>query len=134
MSVVAAPVVAGAVSSINSVLNPTGPSPDTDTLVDHTPASIGRRSSRSDAVPVPSVSPATSSWRTTQSERLGEDHFSWQSRAYQVCAEAQGQDVVQEHDSVEQVTDVTSDEEAVSTDDTTNNRTKVGLRYFTPSN
>lgn len=132
LSAVPPVAIAGAVNSINSVLNPTGPSPDT--LVDHTPAS-GRRSSRSSAVPVaPSVSPATSSWRTTQSERLGEDHFSWQSRAYQVCAEAQGQDVVQEHDSVEQVTAVTPDEGAVHTDDSTNNRTKVSWRYFNPYN
>ncbi|KAF3401699.1 hypothetical protein F1880_010119 [Penicillium rolfsii] len=115
-------VVAGAVSSINSVLNPTGPSPDN--LVNHTPASA-RRSSKSSAVPVPpSVSPATSSWRTTQSERLGEDHFSWQSRAYQDCAEAQGQDVVQEHDPVEQNSAVTPNEEAAGTDDSTNNRSK----------
>ncbi|KAF7719146.1 Fungal Zn(2)-Cys(6) binuclear cluster domain-containing protein [Penicillium ucsense] len=35
------------------------------------------------------VSPANSSWRTTQSERLGEDHYSWQSRAYE---ETHGQD------------------------------------------
>jgi hypothetical protein len=127
-----APVV-GAISSIKSVLNPTGPSPDTP--VDHTPTSV-RRSSRSSAVPVtvPEVSPATSSWRTTQSERLGEDHFSWQSRAYQVCAEAQGQDVAQEHDSAEPGTSVIPDGEAVPTDDTTNNRTKVSVHYFISSN
>lgn len=56
-----------AVSSINSVLDPTGPSPDT--RIDQTSPSV-LRSSRSSAFPV-SVSPATSSWQTNQSERLG---------------------------------------------------------------
>lgn len=112
-----------AVSSINSVLNPTGPSPDTS--VDHTSPGA-RRNSRSSAIPGSSGSPATSSWRTTQSEKLGEDHFSWQSRAYQDCAEDQGQDVVQEHDAPEQETILTPDE-TVTTDDGTNNKTKVSV-------
>lgn len=112
-----------AVSSINSVLNPTGPSPDTS--VDHTSPSA-RRNSRSSAIPGSSESPATSSWRTTQSERLGEDHFSWQSRAYQDCAEDQGQDVVQEHDASEQEAILTPGE-TVTTDEATNNKTKVSV-------
>ena len=70
-----------------------------------------------------SASPATPSWRTTQSDRLGEDHFSWQSRAYE--EEAQGQEIVREGGTTEPAR-VVAPEEDVNTDDTTNDRAKVG--------
>lgn len=77
-----------------------------------------------------SASPATPSWRTTQSDRLGEDHFSWQSRAYQEEADAaQGQEIVREHDAVE-LARVVTPEEDVNTDDNTNDRAKVGTSIF----
>lgn len=108
-----------ALNSINSVLNPTGPSPDGPEQT----SPNARRSSRSSAVAGSSASPATPSWRTTQSDRLGEDHFSWQSRAYQ--EEAQDQEVVREGGTTEPARVVTPEED-VNTNDTTNDRAKVG--------
>ncbi|OQD78882.1 hypothetical protein PENANT_c074G08317 [Penicillium antarcticum] len=92
-------VALGVVSSINSVLNPTGPA--TDSLVGQISPSV-RCISRSAAIPGSTSSSASSSWRTNQSERLGEDHFSWQSRAYQESTAAHVQAVTPGHDLTKQ--------------------------------
>ncbi|KAJ5656713.1 hypothetical protein N7507_008663 [Penicillium longicatenatum] len=76
-------------STINSVLNPTGPAPRTLLGQDSPDA---RDATRSSALPGSSASPALSSSCTNKSERLGENHFSWQSRAYQESTAAQIQD------------------------------------------
>lgn len=104
-----------ALNPINAVLNPAGP--DSSSLVDQSSPNA-RRSLRSSAVAGSSASPATPSWRTTQSDRLGEDHFSWQSRAYQ-----------EEADAAEEARVVTPEED-VNTDDNTNDRTKVRYQLF----
>jgi hypothetical protein len=117
---------------ISSVLNPADPVPNNVT----SPASSrARRSSINPALPVSSVSPASSSWQKDRSERLGEDHFSWQSRAYQESTVAQGQDVGPGHSPNEQgalVTPVTHDEPEQAED--TANKTKVCIQLIGPSN
>ncbi|KAJ5474997.1 hypothetical protein N7539_008063 [Penicillium diatomitis] len=68
-----------------------GVSPSIISVDHHVSPSVGARSRKSavNGSNGSTVSPANSSWRTTQSERLGEDHYSWQSRAYE---ETHGQD------------------------------------------
>jgi len=116
-------VTPNAVISINSVLNPAGAV--LDNLVGLASTDV-RRASRNSAIQVSSVSPASSSWRTNHSERLGEDHFSWQSRAYQESTEAQIEEVVPDHSVTEQATAESPVilNEAVNTDGIAN-RTKV---------
>ncbi|KAJ5623683.1 hypothetical protein N7490_012288 [Penicillium lividum] len=107
----------GAVRFINSVPNSTGPSPDS--FVGQVSPGV-RGISRSSAIPGSASSPASSSWRTNQSERLGEDHFSWQSRAYQESTAAHFQAATSGHDVTEQGSAKTSmtPYEGVATDST----------------
>ncbi|KAJ5930864.1 hypothetical protein N7466_006357 [Penicillium verhagenii] len=102
-------------SSINSVLNPTVPIPANQ--VDQA-SPDSRRASKSSPIAASSVSQDSSSRRTNHSERLGEDHFSWQSRAYQESTEAHVQEVTPGQCGTEQVAIETSPDEIVTTDDT----------------
>ncbi|OQD63392.1 hypothetical protein PENPOL_c009G03361 [Penicillium polonicum] len=88
------PVAPDVVSSINSVLNPTVPT--ADHLLGQASPDV-RRMSRGSAIPGSSVSSDVVSTRTNRSERLGEDHFSWQSRAYEESTAAQVQEATHGH-------------------------------------
>ncbi|KAJ6178752.1 hypothetical protein N7519_009213 [Penicillium mononematosum] len=92
------PVAPDVVSSINSVLTPTVPT--ADHLVGQASADVGRMS-RSSAIPGSSVSTDVVSTRTNRSERLGEDHLSWQSRAYQESTAAQVEEATHGHSITE---------------------------------
>lgn len=112
----------GPVSSINSVLNPTALSPNS-------PLSISpgnKRPGEEACATGPLVSPAYS-WNAAQSERLGEDHFSWQSRAYQESAVAQGEEDHPTHRPGEEAL-VTPDEPDDSYD--TTNRCQVSIQLL----
>lgn len=122
------PVAPDVVSSINSVLNPTVPT--ADHLVGQASPDV-RRMSRSSAIPGSSVSSDVVSTRTNRSERLGEDHFSWQSRAYQESTAAQVQESTHGHSITAQggaQTPVTPDV-GVNADGAAG-RTKVGVTKF----
>jgi hypothetical protein len=115
----------GAVNSINSVLNPVGSA--LDSPVGQASPDV-RRISRSSVVPGSTSSAASSSWRTNQSERLGEDHFSWQSRAYQESTAAHVQEVASGHHVTEPNsagTPMTQPE--TSNTEVTADKTKVGV-------
>ena len=122
------PVVPDVVTSINSVLNPTIPTAD---YLEGQASPDVRRTSRSSAIHRSSVSSDVASTRANRSERLGEDHFSWQSRAYQESTAAQGQEAAHGHNITPQggaQTPVTPD--VGVTGDGAAGRTKVGLVRF----
>ncbi|KAJ5950046.1 hypothetical protein N7454_001630 [Penicillium verhagenii] len=100
--------------SINSVLNP--PVPILANQVDQASPDT-RRASKSSPTAASLASQDSSSRRTNHSERLGEDHFSWQSRAYQESTEAHVQAVSPGQSGTEQVAIETSPDEIVTTDD-----------------
>ncbi|EPS31225.1 hypothetical protein PDE_06180 [Penicillium oxalicum 114-2] len=131
MSVGVAMPISGAVTG-SAVTGVNGPWPELTRGVssagNYVSPSVGG-SSKSPAVNgsnVSTVSPANSSWRTTQSERLGEDHYSWQSRAYE---ETHGQEIVDNPETEGEPQEpgnggTHSADEADSADDVSRPRTK----------